>query len=184
MKKLLLASTALLLMAACNKSPQTAQFKTAYVDTSKLMEDYDQAKDIRAKYEAKSTEMSKGLKEEIAMFQSEANNFRSEAQAKGAAWAQAKGTELSRREQQLRYKQDALVLQLQQESGTELDSLVSDVKKFIKGYGKEKGYDYIYGTGQAESILYAKDQYDLTKDILKALNDKYKSEKGKAEIKK
>jgi outer membrane protein len=182
---MLMAASALLLMTACNKSTPSPQFKTAYVDTSKLMEDYDEAKDVRAKYEAKSTEMSKGLKEEIAVFQAEANSFRTDAQSKGAAWAQAKGTELSRREQQLRYKQDALVQQLQQESGTELDSLVSNVKKFIKSYGKEKGYDYIYGTGQAESILYAKDQYDLTKDILKALNDKYKSGKANsAEIKK
>jgi outer membrane protein len=37
--------------------------------------------------------------------------------------------------------------QLQQESGTEMDTLVSGVKKFIKAYGKEKGYSYIYGNG-------------------------------------
>jgi outer membrane protein len=49
------------------------------------------------------------------------------------------------------------------------------VKKFIKTYGKEKGYAYIYGTGEAATILYAEDKYDITKDIIKLLNDKYKS---------
>jgi outer membrane protein len=32
------------------------------------------------------------------------------------------------------------------------------VKKFIKAYGKEKGYSYIYGTGDAASVLYAEDK--------------------------
>jgi pyridoxal/pyridoxine/pyridoxamine kinase len=33
----------------------------------------------------------------------------------------------------------------------------------------------IYGTGDAASVLYAEDKYDITKDIIKALNDKYKA---------
>lgn len=49
------------------------------------------------------------------------------------------------------------------------------LKKFIKSYGKEKGYAYIYGTGDAASILYAEDKFDITKEIIKALNDKYKT---------
>jgi KaiC/GvpD/RAD55 family RecA-like ATPase len=47
-----------------------------------------------------------------------------------------KGAEYKKREQ-LSYAQ-ALSQQLQQESGTEMDTLVSGVKKFIKAYGKEK----------------------------------------------
>ena len=39
----------------------------------------------------------------------------------------------------------------------------------------EKGFDYIYGTGEAASILYAKDSYDLSKEVIKMINDKYKS---------
>jgi outer membrane protein len=57
-----------------------------------------------------------------------------------------------------------------------MDSLVSNVKKTIKAYGKEKGYTYIYGTGDSNaSILYAEDKLDITKDIIKLLNDKYKA---------
>ena len=73
------------------------------------------------------------------------------------------------------YAQQALSQQLQQESGVEMDSLVSGVKKFIKDYGKKNGYSYIYGTGDAASILYAEDKYDITKEVVKALNDKYKA---------
>jgi outer membrane protein len=70
---------------------------------------------------------------------------------------------------------------LQGESGVEMDSLVTKYKKVFKEYGKEKGYDYIYGTGEAATVLYAKDQYDITKDVIKLINDKYKSEAKKEE---
>ncbi|MCY1373737.1 Outer membrane protein (OmpH-like) [compost metagenome] len=65
--------------------------------------------------------------------------------------------------------------QLQQEAAVERDSVVSKVRKYIKEYGKKNGYTYIYGTGDAATILYAKDQLDLTDKIVKELNDNYKA---------
>lgn len=175
MKKIVLVAVLAIAAVSCNKTPEAAAIKTAYVDTSKLMEDYTEAKDIEAKYKAKSDEMGKELEAEIARFKSEASSFQANAQLKGQVWAQQKGAELQKREQQLSYAQNALLQQLQMESGKEMDTLVKNVKKFIKDYGKEKGYDYIYGTGEAVSILYAKDSYDITAEVTKLLNEKYKS---------
>jgi len=176
MKKSILIIAVAISIVSCNtKTTEVAAVKTAYVDTSKLLEEYTEAKDIEAKYKTKSDEMGKELENEVARFKYEASNFQKNAQLNGQAWAQQKGAELQKREQQLSYAQQALVRQLQEESGTEMDTLVKNVKKFIKEYGKEKGYDYIYGTGDAVSILYAQDKYDITKEIVKLLNDKYKS---------
>ena len=176
MKKSILIVALTLFIVSCNTKPaEVIEVKTAYVDTSKLLEEYTEAKDIEAKYKAKSDEMGKELENEVARFKNEASNFQKNAQLNGQAWAQQKGAELQKREQQLSYAQQALVRQLQEESGAEMDTLVKNVKKFIKDYGKEKGYDYIYGTGEAVSILYAKDKYDITKELVKLLNDKYKS---------
>ena len=56
-----------------------------------------------------------------------------------------------------------------------------EIKSLAKRYGKEKGYDYIYGTGDIASVLYAKDSYDITKEIIKLVNEKYKSADKKEE---
>lgn len=181
MKKIIAIAVIALAIVSCNKTTEAAAAKTAYIDTSKLMEDYTASKDIEAKYKAKSQEMGKGLQDKVARFQAEAQSFRSNAQANGQAWAQQKGAELAKREQELRYEQDALLQQLQMESGKEMDTLIKRTKDFIKQYGKEKGYDYIYGTGEAATILYAKDSYDITKEVTKLLNDKYASEGKKEE---
>lgn len=184
MKKALLIIALSVSIVSCNKTAEVKEVKTAYVDTSVLMKEYTEAKDLQAKYKAKSDEKGRELDAEIARFKQEASSFQSQAQANGQAWAQQKGAELQKREQQLNYAQQALSQQLQQESGVEMDTLVSGVKKFIKAYGKEKGYAYIYGTGDAASILYAEDKYDITKDIIKLLNEKYKAPAKKEEVKK
>ena len=175
MKKALVIIALSIFAVSCNKTAEVKEVKTAYVDTSILMKEYTEAKDLEAKYKGQAEEKGRQLQAEITRFKQDAANFQSQAQANGQAWAQQRGAELQKREQQLGYAQQALSQQLQQESGVEMDSLVSGVKKFIKEYGKKNGYSYIYGTGDAASILYAEEKYDITKDVIKALNDKYKS---------
>ena len=184
MKKSLLILALAIAVVSCDKKTEVKEqneVKTAYVDTSELMKEYTEAKDLEAKYKTQAQEKGRQLEAEINRFKQEAANFQSQAQANGQEWAQKKGAELQKREQQLGYAQQALSQQLQSESGKEMDSLVSGVKKFIKSYGKEKGYAYIYGTGDAASILYAEDKYDITKEIIKALNEKYKAAPAKEE---
>jgi outer membrane protein len=145
------------------------------------LDESTEAKDIEAKYKGKSKEMGTQLEAEVARWKSEAADFKKNAMANGQAWAQQKGSELQQREQEINYAQQSILQQLQQESGADMDTLVKGYKKLIKDYGKEKGFDYIYGTGEVATILYAKDSYEITKDIVKLVNDKYKTEAKKEE---
>lgn len=176
MKKSIVAFAIAITLFSCNKEESAASSeKTAYIDTVKLMEEYTESKDLQAKYKEKSEVMGKELELEIKKFQDEADNFRRNAQANGQEWAQRKGAELQKKEQQLQYAQQAMGQQLQQEGGAERDSLVQKVRKYIKDYGKKNGYSYIYGTGDAASVLYAKDEFDITSKVVKELNDNYKA---------
>jgi outer membrane protein len=177
--KLILIIALSVSIVSCNKTAEVKEVKTAYVDTSIIMKEYTESIDIQAKYKSKAEEKGRQLEAEVNRFKQDASNFQSQSQVNGQAWAQQKGAEL-----QLEYAQQALSQQLQQEGGAEMDSLVSNVKKYIKTYGKENGYAYIYGTGEPASILYAEDKFDITKDILKLLNDKYKASSSKEEAKK
>ena len=186
MKKIVVLIALTISIVSCNKpAAEVKEVKTAYVDTSVLMKEYTATKDLDAKYKAKGEEKGRQLQAEINRFKQEAQNFQAQAQANGQEWAQKKGAELQKREQMLAQAQQALSQQLQQEGGAERDSIISTVKKTIKAYGKEKGYSYIYGTGDSNvSILYAEDKFDITKDVLKILNDKYKAPAVKEEVKK
>ena len=182
MKKIIAVLALSVSILSCNQNATTSkEYKTAYIDTSKLMEESTEAKDIEAKYKNKAEEMGAQLKVEASKLEGEKNSFQASAQKNGQAWAQQKYGELQQREQQLQNAQQGMLQQLQGESGAEMDSLVTKYKKVFKEYGKEKGYDYIYGTGEAATVLYAKDNYDITKDLVKMVNDKYKTEGKKEE---
>lgn len=178
MKKAILILGVAASLLACNKSGSTSkEFKTAYINTSEIIEKYDKFKDEDEKFKVKTEEMGRPLEAKVKAFQNEAQSFEQNARAKGPQWAQQKGAELQQREQQLGMEQNALLQQLQEEGAVLKDTLISEVKKFIKDYGKKKGYDYVYGTGDAATILYAKDNYDITKEVLKELNEGYKASK-------
>ena len=183
MKKIVVMVAVIVSAVACNKTPDAKEFKTAYIDTQKLMEDYTEAKELDEKYKTKGEVMGRELEVAAKKLKAEMASFQQNAMAKGQAWAQQKGAELQQRDQQLGYAQQGMLQQLQQESGKELDSIVKQVKVFIKDYGKQKGYDYMYGTGDAATVLYAKDSYDITAEITKALNEKYESKAKKTENK-
>jgi outer membrane protein len=186
MKKVLLFIAISISLVSCDKKEEVKEkdFKTAYVDTAELMKEYTETKDLEAKYKGVAAEKGRQLQAEISRFKQDAAYFQQNAQANGQEWAQKNGAALQRREQQLAQAQQGLQIQLQQASGKEMDSLVKGVKKFIKDYGKQKGYAYIYGTGDAASILYAEEKYDITKEIVKLLNEKYKSTAKTEEVKK
>ena len=177
MKKLFFIALGLVILS-CNKQEENKAFKTAYVDTDKLMEKYQKAIDIESKYKIKSEEMGRELETEAKQFQADYESASRQAQTKGAQWAQQKGMELQQREQQLNIKQQSMLKEIQTASGTEMDSLVSEMKTFIKEYGKKNSYDYVYGTGSVATVLYAKDSYDITDDLIKILNENYKPDQS------
>jgi outer membrane protein len=175
MKKLFVGVVLVLAMISCEKTTETKEFKTAYIDTSKLLDESTEANDIKAKYEGIAKEKGSRIKVEIDRLEAEQKIFSINAQKNGQAWAQQKYGELQQRGQEIQYAEQMLTRQLQGEMGIEMDSLVNTYRKSIKDYGKEKGYDYIYGTGESATVLYAKDAYDITKEVVKLVNDKYKS---------
>lgn len=181
MKKIILGIFMAAAMISCQKSTEAKDFKTAYIDTNKLLEESTEAKDLKAKYESILEEKGSRIKVEADRLKSEQNSFTANAQKNGQAWAQQKYGELQQREQEIQYASQMVAQQVQGEHGVEMDTLVARYKKMIKTYGKEKGYDYVYGTGESATVLYAKDQYDITKEIIKLVNDKYKTEDKKQE---
>lgn len=170
-------------LVACNKEggATASGFKTAYVDTSKLIEKSDELKDLEDKAKVKEQEMGRELQTDAEQLRLEAAAAEGEARTKGMEWAQLKGQQLQKKQQELSVKQQTFQEEFAKEFGVKRDTVVSQIKKVIKEYGKKKGYDYIYGTGDAASVLYAKEGYDVTDEILKEINDKYKSTKGSAE---
>ena len=170
MKKLILTGVALLALTACTD-------KVAFVDNSKLLNDYQEKKDIEAKLKGQISAYER-KRDSISMaFQTEARAFDAQAKTLPQNVAQKKYNELMQKSQilQQHLQQEEQIIQM--ESQTQMDSLLSKVKKNIKEYGKQKGYTFILGANDGGSVLYGSEKKDITKEVTEYLNNQYKGKK-------
>lgn len=49
------------------------------------------------------------------------------------------------------------------------------INTYMADYGKEKGYDFIYGATGEGTLMYASESHNVTKEVIVYMNDRYKS---------
>ena len=149
----------------------------AFVDNSKLLNDYQEKKDIEAKLKGQISAYER-KRDSISMaFQTEARAFDAQAKTLPQNVAQKKYNELMQKSQILQQHLQQEEQKIQMESQTQMDSLLSKVKKNIKEYGKQKGYTFIFGANDGGSVLYGTEKKDITKEVTEYLNNQYKGKK-------
>ena len=167
MKNILGALLITITLVGCSKS------KSGFVDTQKLFEGYTEMTEVQDKYSKLTESVREDLEPKIQAFQIKLDLYQKNVQTMSASERQAKEQELGALQQQIQQEQQARGGQLQQESQTAIDSVVSKVRKFIDTYGADNGYDFIYGKNDSGNILFGKKEFDITDKVLEALNKEY-----------
>jgi outer membrane protein len=166
MKNIIYVVLVALVFTSCQK-----QAKIGFVDNGTLINDFQEKKDLEAKFQVKEEAFRKKFDSVDQAFQLEVQKFQAEANKMPQAKAQELYQQLGQKKQQQDQQKQMEAQQFQQEFQTEIDTLIVKVKKFVKDYGKNNGYTYILGTSDAAaSVLYGADENDLTKTVLEALN--------------
>jgi len=167
MKKIIVIALASVALFSCQ------QEKTAFVNNEKLIEEYQERKDIEDKYKVKVEALTKKKDSLGKILQSEAIAL------------QTKGARLSKEKQQELYapymqKSQMLQQQMQQEeqlmaqqSQAEIDVLLKKIDNAITAFGEANGYTYIFGKNKVGSVLYGVEKNDITKTVLDDLNKSY-----------
>ena len=151
------------------------QAKIGFVDNGTVINDYQEKKDVEAKYQAAEETFRKKADSVSKEFQLEVQETQLTAQKSSQAKAQELMGGLQQKQQLLQQKMQMEQQELQQKFQTEIDSVISKVKKHVKEYGKKNGYTYILGTSDAAAtVMYGSEANDLTKVILEGLNKEYK----------
>ena len=98
---------------------------------------------------------------------------------------EAEQVRLSKLQQDLEALQVRLSNSLQEEYQKEFQNLTDTIQSFTKSYAKQKGYDFIFCKSSGiDNVLYANEAYDVTDEVVKALNKRYKNTSPKKEEKK
>ncbi|MBT8188444.1 MAG: OmpH family outer membrane protein [Croceitalea sp.] len=158
----------LIFMASCQ------QDKIGFVDNVKLIDGYQEKLDVEGKFNKKAETLTKKRDSISQAIQLELQAFQTKAQSMSQKKAQEEYNVLQQRSQFIGQQLQQEQQQLQQTGQAELDSVITKVRDEVKAYGEANGYSFILGEGQGGGVLFGKAEKDLTDEILKILNDKYK----------
>ena len=145
--------------------------KTAYVDTTKLIQEFSEMKAVEAEFNERSIKLKQELDSAARGFQQEVQEYQENMATMSQAERQATEKELMQKQQILQQQQQMKSGQLRQESDQVVDSLITKVKDFVKAYGEENDYTYIFGSNESANIMYAEEGLDITEEILAEMNE-------------
>ncbi|WP_034042396.1 OmpH family outer membrane protein [Wocania ichthyoenteri] len=166
MKNIVYVVLAMIVLSSCEK-----QAKIGYVNNGTVINDFQEKKDLEAKFQLKEDAFKKRADSIGKAFQVEVQQTQAKAQKSSQKKAQELMGGLQQKQQQLQQQMQYEQQLLTQSFQTEIDSVIIKVKDFVKDYGKKNGYTYILGTTDAAStVMYGTDENDLTQTILDALN--------------
>ncbi len=168
MKKIFLTLLIGVSLASCQ------QDNIAFVDSTKLINEYQEKIDVEAQFKTKADKFQKRADSLSRAFQGEAMEFENKSKSLSQTAAQEQYGALMQKRQAMSQQLQAEELQIQQEGQTEMDTLVKKIRTFVKDYGERNKYTYILGSNEAGGVLYGEKSKDITEAVLKELNAAYK----------
>jgi len=151
----------------------------AYINWEEFIDKYQYYKDgvnsLENDYKRKGAELMKKqqvLEDNVARYQKLAGSLTPEIR-------QQREGELMEEEKKLIELKDRLEKDLADKQDNFSKEFLMKIDNYLKSLGKEKNYSYVftYTKGGPSSIVYAKDSLDITKQVVKSLNELYKKKK-------
>jgi outer membrane protein len=142
------------------------------------MSQYEMFKDERAIMETKTKQAESNFIAAQKKFEKEANDFQQRAQFLTITDKEAKQEKLYNEQQRLVQMEQTLSAQLQKDEAEVSKRIFDTIEVFLKDYAKENNYTYVLSYTRGGGIWYADQGLDITTDVVKILNERYKSTKA------
>lgn len=183
-----------LFITSCNKSNNNSNtqvesgnsFKIAYVMTDTLSEAYEYFNDLQSELLIERQEKEADLSNRYKALQNKFMKIQRDAQNRmiTPTSAQKKQEQLSLQQQKIQQDQQLYEMEMMEKSQNMTLQILDSIQNFLNIYNEEHHYSMIITSDTLGSqILYADKQFDITKDVIKGLNKRYRASLGKTETK-
>lgn len=152
----------------------------AYINVDSLLLKYSFAKEANERLLSKSERSQAELNRQMNQWQREAADFQHKVQNNSflsRERAEQENARLMKRRQELEQLDTKLSQELMQEQKKMNEQLKDTINTFLKQYNKKRKYQIILSNTMNDNVLYAKDGYDITSEVIEILNSRYKKEK-------
>ena len=165
---------------------EAKSYKIAYVQIDTLTSQYQKCKDLEEEFTKKRSNAEATINAKGKNFTTQMQEFNRKYQSNQFTQQQfeAEQARLAKLQQDLEALQTRLSNSLQEEYQKEFQALTDTIQNFTKSYAKEKGYDFILCKSSGiDNVLYANEAYDVTDEVVKALNKRYSKDAPKKDEK-
>lgn len=157
-----------------------------YVQIDSLMRGYGMAIDLQAAFAAKSEKAQNELTAKGRSLEREMRDYQEKAQKGLITRFQAQDIEtgLQKKQQSVLEYRDRMMQELGEEEAVMMNKISDAIMQHVKKYNTEKKYSMIISTQGANTVLVADPSLDITDDLLKGLNEEYRSQQDSTKSKK
>ena len=192
---ILFAVAAALSLTACQKSAEEAEetaentgaettgLKIAYVEMDSLITQYQLYKDYEEELTRKGTNIQSTLAQKQRTLEQHAAAMQKKYESNGFTTRdelERAQNSIQAEQQQLQELADRLQTDFAQEQARVNQEARDSIQAFLRSYNKTKKYDYVL-VKAGDNMLVANPKMDITKEVIKGLNKRYKKSRKTAE---
>ena len=149
--------------------------KLVYIDSNKLLAEYQGMKDAQAEFQKKSLTWQANIDTLMVEVQRSIMDYEKESPKMTTKEKELSRELIKTKQKQLADYQRAIQEQSAQKDQEMTQQVLVKVNTFLSEYGRSKDYNIIFGATSAGNIIYAEEAMDITDEVLELLNSQYQS---------
>ncbi|MGL4993818.1 MAG: OmpH family outer membrane protein [Bacteroidales bacterium] len=152
----------------------------AYIDVDSLLKNYNFVKDMNEVLLSKQEKARLNLNEKVRQLENEMREFQRKVENNAflsRERAESEQNRLIKKQQELQQLEQRLSMDFMNEQQKVNEQLRDSINSFIKFYNSDKKFHMILSNTQEDNLFYADQKYNITSDVVKALNSRYNVKK-------
>jgi outer membrane protein len=174
-------------IAATAEGEKIAGLKVAYVNIDTLNEQYEYLKEKEAAFKKKQDAYEVEMSNKEKALQNEFMSFQKKAQEGTLTQSEGEAAQkrLAQQQQALEKRHAAISNDMAKEQMAIQEDFQKRLDSFLEKFNEEHGYDFIFKHSKVGGpVLFANPAFDITDEIVNAMNEDYKNSGKKVDSKK
>jgi outer membrane protein len=160
-----------------DSSAASTPFRIAYFEMDSVENNFQMVKEVKAEINKKEEGINMELDRLDRAYKAKVNNYQSQAQTMTQAQSETATQDVMKMQEQMKATKQSMDQDYNEFLTRRMKDVKSRIEEFLKEYNKAKNYSYIIVYEQG--LFYYKDTaYNITADVIKGLNEMYKSKKN------
>lgn len=148
-------------------------FRIAYFEMDSLNNSFAMVKDVKSELSREEEKVNNELARMQKTYNDKFTQYQSQAQNMSSQESENANRDIVQMQQKFAASKQQMEMRLQDLSMRKMQEVKKVVEDFLKEYNRTKGYTYILAY-EPGFMFYRDSAYDITPDLVKGLNEKYK----------